>query len=53
MNIVNNVDDDRKLGLICLRGGERMRGLIIVGHGENWSDEGQGSDDSDDWELHC
>jgi len=40
-------------GLTFLRVRVRMRGLIIVGHGENWSDESQGSDDSDDWELHC
>jgi len=40
-------------GLTFLRVGVRVRVMIIVGHGENWSDEGQGSDDSDDWELHC
>ena len=29
-----------------------LRVFIIVGHAENWGDEGQGSDERDDLELH-
>jgi len=47
MNIVNNVD--KMIGNWRLT---LLRVMIIVGHGENWGDEGQGSDDRDDLELH-